>query len=97
MKVLRRISIGVLIGLIGGALVPAFIVAALQFLDFFSDQYDALGTQVFKFSGFTFTTVTLRGGAFLYTLMAAYVGATIGAPLGLIFGLVAAIKSRRSP
>lgn len=94
---LSKIGKGVLIGLICGAVVPAFLVAAFQFPAFFDDSYDALGKQVFRFSGFTFTTVTLRGGAFLYTLMAAYVGATIGAPLGLIFGLVAAVKSRRSP
>jgi hypothetical protein len=94
---LFKVGKGVLIGLICGALLPAFLVAAFQFPSFFDDSYDALGTQVFKFGGFTFTTVTLKGGAFLYTLMAAYVGATIGAPLGLITGIVAALKSRRSP
>lgn len=69
-------------------------VAVLQFPDFFSNQPDALGKQELKILGFTFKAVTLREGAFLSTIIVACFGAITGAALGLIFGLVAAFKSR---
>jgi ABC-type Fe3+ transport system permease subunit len=81
------ITKGVIIGVICGATIPAAVVAAIQFPEFFSHQYSALGTQELKILGIRITAATLRGQALLSTAIVGCIGGIIGAVIGLFFGI----------
>jgi hypothetical protein len=84
---MHTITKGVLIGVIFGATIPAAIVAAFQFPDFFSRQYSALGIQELKILGIRLTAATLRGQALLSTAIVGCIGSVIGALIGLFLGI----------
>jgi hypothetical protein len=88
------ITKGVLIGLVCGTTVPASVLAAFQFPDFFSTQYSALGPAEFKLFGVTLTAATLRGQALLATLVVGCMGGVIGTVIGLFFGIAIARRRR---
>ena len=90
---MHAITKGLIIGVGCGAIIPAALLAAFQFPDFFSNQYSALGTQELKIFGIRLTTATLRGQALLSTAIVACIGGLIGAVIGSFLG-IAVIRSR---
>ena len=87
------ITKGLIIGVGCGAIIPAALLAAFQFPDFFSQQYSALGSQELKIFGIRVAAATLRGQALLSTAIVGCIGGLIGGVIGLFFG-IALIRKR---
>jgi hypothetical protein len=88
------ITKGLVIGVGCGAIIPAALLAAFQFPDFFRQDYSALGSQELKIFGIRVATATLRGQALLATAIVGCIGGLIGGVMGLFFGI--AVMRKRS-